>query len=71
LPRLRRKKPTLPTPGLPATVDQLANFGLGHRVSIYAAIRRGEIPVKRIGRKILIPAEVWMQFGMGGGGKAA
>lgn len=41
--------------GLTFTVDEVAKlFGLA-RNSCYGAVRRGEIPSLRIGRRILIP----------------
>lgn len=44
------------------TVDEAAAaLGL-HRQSVYAAIRNGELPAVRVGRKILVPREALERY---------
>jgi len=57
------KKDSLPIAGRPATVRQLANWGMGHPIALYAAIKRGDLKAIRVGKKLLIPASEWMRFG--------
>lgn len=48
------------------TVDQAANLLTIGRTSAYEAIRRGELPSLRIGRRLVVPVAPLMQMlGMG------
>jgi excisionase family DNA binding protein len=46
-------------------VDDLADLGFGDRHALYEAVRRGEIPSVRLGRKVLIPT-AWAKKAMAG-----
>jgi excisionase family DNA binding protein len=52
------------------TVEEVASLlGLG-RTAAYEAARRGEIPTRRLGRRVLIPVpafQAWLAFGNDGG----
>ena len=41
-------------------VPDLARLGFGDQKTIYGAIGRGEIPVVRVGRKMLVPT-AWVR----------
>jgi hypothetical protein len=40
--------------------DDLTRFGFGDRKVVYAAIRAGQIPSTRVGRKLLVPTQ-WVR----------
>ncbi len=42
---------------------ELAGLGFGDPKTVYAAIARGEIPVVRVGRKMLVPT-AWIRRSM-------
>jgi excisionase family DNA binding protein len=42
---------------------ELVDLGFGEPKTIYAAIQRGEIPVVRVGRKMLVPT-AWIRRAM-------
>jgi hypothetical protein len=44
-------------------VDDLADHGFGERKALYDAVRRGDIPSVRLGRKVLIPT-TWVREAM-------
>jgi hypothetical protein len=44
-------------------VDDLAEHGFGERKSLYEAVKRGDIPSVRLGRKVLIPT-TWVREAM-------
>jgi hypothetical protein len=44
-------------------VSDLPAFGFGDRKTVYAAIHRGDIPVVRVGRKVLVPT-AWVRRSM-------
>jgi hypothetical protein len=44
-------------------VDDLADHGFGERKALYEAVRRGDIPSLRLGRKVLIPT-TWVREAM-------
>ncbi|MBA3361055.1 MAG: helix-turn-helix domain-containing protein [Acidimicrobiia bacterium] len=52
------------------TVEEVASLlGLG-RTAAYEAARRGEIPIRRLGRRVLIPVpalQAWLGIENGGG----
>lgn len=52
-----------PLAGAFCRVDDLAELGFGERKALYEAVKRGDIPSVKIGRKVLIPT-TWAREAM-------
>lgn len=56
-------------PDLPYSVDEVARILGVARGTAYEAVRRGDIPSIRVGKRILVPrAKLHAMLGHGGGG---